>query len=1220
MSDMALPEKYANIEQPLSDVFSATQQGAPSPFRQARFERPVPSFRVAEDEPAQPVEEFVQAHRPSSSSTVNNDNPFQRKNVVHNFDSGFFGSQPEEATQPFTQPIEVPTYLATPPRPTSPMVDAVPDEMGAEQTLESDDEVEAVPTENAVVEPRESEARRTTGGSFQSAHEDQSKAEEGLAESEAAIEPETEVEPEAEREVEVVVEMEAEVEAESEPEAEPELAPDPEGEHTRSPEQETDHVMEDVAYPNLDSPLRNRSPAVQSPREKTPLKSTTPSPKKQRSPLKELPIEPQPSELTQDEDENMDDAPVAASPSEGSSPIRPIVRKSSLNFASLPAREPLTTKKSIGNRTSRTSHLDQNRTSYYGRLTGGKSLGNVKLDNAGGSDDEMDIDDGEKSTTQEDSEAETKLTRMHNKTSTQRLQDQISMLGQTQAITRPASKSLAGSGLGASQSTQATQPPTPQKVAEPSPQQTNATFVAPGAFPMDEEDSWIGPPPTTVTKDLSVFSPRPALQKTYTTEIMEDIHEKDTVGGFEFNMPKRGEEGRQRSPAREPAVLGHTKSVSTSFIQSASPKKAGEIASPLKPIAVSNPNPAVSTIDEELSSLPKSPTRTLRGSPLKAAKDKFSSILKSSRGLFASSAAVSAEAKTETLSPPSARIYRNPTPSLEDVLRSESNDEDEQSQAADTRSIDTYQSASKASIRKTRASTEREEKKKEEAAREAREAKEAKEAQKMTAQLEKARMKVKEEARVFHEEQERVTAMQKQMEARKEQDKLAKSSQVDVPRATRSSPRKTKAQLEAEAIAAVTQTAEASSSKDVDMTDVSSSMPPPAIPRPKSQIGRPGAKRPLRPTKETVSKAKPPTVIRVDTGSSRGQQYHPSNTTLAATLQESLQAPAASTSSQPAHMRNKASTSSLQSKTSTNSFKAAANKALEAAARKKEQDELAAQRKREAKLEIERQRTAAKEEERRQQEVARKRELERQRDLQKDGSTTAEVKRAPSRQAMDKRRLDMERAKETRAPPPAIRPQQHVDSWQDKALPPVPPQRNDLGGQTKISRINPPMNTAKAPPKRPLQQDNNDEQNSQSTMQRNGMSYLNETHHKRPRTNEYLDDEDELVESHPKMTAPPIRQSSIRPKVRKASVMPLLQLMLTYYRKWSPSHYSRVDTLTLHHLLIFKGQLLCLNISRNLGILWIWLRSPKVPSHSPRILDQMVSLTKHLPDLALLHM
>jgi hypothetical protein len=40
------------------------------------------------------------------------------------------------------------------------------------------------------------------------------------------------------------------------------------------------------------------------------------------------------------------------STSDGSSPVHPVVRKSSLNLASLPAREPLTSKKSIGQRTS----------------------------------------------------------------------------------------------------------------------------------------------------------------------------------------------------------------------------------------------------------------------------------------------------------------------------------------------------------------------------------------------------------------------------------------------------------------------------------------------------------------------------------------------------------------------------------------------------------------------------------------------------------------------------------------------------------------------------------------------------------------------------------------------------------------------------------------------------------------------------------------------------
>jgi hypothetical protein len=241
----------------------------------------------------------------------------------------------------------------------------------------------------------------------------------------------------------------------------------------------------------------------------------------------------------------------------------------------------------------------------------------------------------------------------------------------------------------------------------------------------------------------------------------------------------------------------------------------------------------------------------------------------------------------------------------------------------------------KSSTRKTRASTEKEERRKEEQAREAREAKEAKEAQKMADKLEKERQKVKEEARIYHLEQERVAAMQKEVQARKEQEQQAKRSQVDVPRATRSSPRKTKAQLEAEGIAAAAASTDDVSTRDVEMSDASA-MPPPAVPRPKSQIGRPGPKRPLKPSKELLNKAKPPTVIRVDTGSQRGHQYHPSTSTLSATLQESL-APGPSSQSSQNTLRKKASTSSIQSKASTNSFKSAASKALEAAARKKEQ-------------------------------------------------------------------------------------------------------------------------------------------------------------------------------------------------------------------------------------------------------------------------------------------
>jgi hypothetical protein len=622
------------------------------------------------------------------------------------------------------------------------------------------------------------------------------------------------------------------------------------------------------------------------------------------------------------------------SPSDGSSPIRPIVRKSSLNFASLPAREPITTKKSIGKRVSRTSQLEHPRTSYYGRPTDGKSLGNIKQDVQHLTGDEMDLDE----TVEKDSDDGSQMLRLHSKTSTQRLQDQISMLGKSQSNVRPPSKSITSSGL--------VQPPTSQPIVtatlSDAPQQRSPDykspqrrpFAAPGAFPEDEEDSWIGAP-TAGPPERSVFSPRPQIAKSYSADVMEDIREKDSIGGEQFKIPKRGENQRQMSPFREPLIperttstLGHVKSASTSVLRS--PKK-GDSAEYQKLVSVSNPTPP---IDSAISTSPKSPSRSQRGSPLKAAKDKFSSILKTSRGLFASSAAVSAEAKTAAMSPATSRIGLHPQPSFEEVLRN-SQAYHGQANLDKTKNFQhVAYSPGKASTRRSRESVEREERKKEE---EVREAREAKEAQKMAEQLEKARKKVKEEARIYHLEQERVVAMHKEAAARKQQENLAKANPASSPRATRSSPRKAKAPLEAEAAPTAATNSKQLPSNDVDMSDVPA-LPPPTssqyTARPKSQIVRATTKRPVKPSKEPITKSKPPTVIRVDTGSQRGQQYLPSNANLAANLHETLAAPTTGSSQ---GLRNKASTNSIQRKPSTSSFKSAATKALEAAARKKEQ-------------------------------------------------------------------------------------------------------------------------------------------------------------------------------------------------------------------------------------------------------------------------------------------
>jgi hypothetical protein len=224
-------------------------------------------------------------------------------------------------------------------------------------------------------------------------------------------------------------------------------------------------------------------------------------------------------------------------------------------------------------------------------------------------------------------------------------------------------------------------------------------------------------------------------------------------------------------------------------------------------------------------------------------------------------------------------------------------------------------------------------------------------------------------------------------------------------------------------------------------------------------------------------------------------------------------------------------------------------------------------------LDIERQRAAIKEEERRKEEQQRRQEAARQRELQREreqAASLADAKKSASRQAIEKRRLEMEKAKQTGAPPPAIRPQPSGDLkssvMQEKVLPAVPLQRGETTrinntvqrSQEDLGRsVNSVLhNTAKAPPKRPLQQDG-DEHHSRPTMQRNPPSYQhNDAHTKRRKTSNTFDDDDEdMTEPHPKMTAPPIRQSSSRPKVR--TFFELSEFRLTSRRICPLNHCSQ---------------------------------------------------------------
>lgn len=224
----------------------------------------------------------------------------------------------------------------------------------------------------------------------------------------------------------------------------------------------------------------------------------------------------------------------------------------------------------------------------------------------------------------------------------------------------------------------------------------------------------------------------------------------------------------------------------------------------------------------------------------------------------------------------------------------------------------------------------------------------------------------------------------------------------------------------------------------------------------------------------------------------------------------------------------------------------------------------------------------------------------------------------------------------TSAPPPAIRPQQNMDlnldMLQDKAL---PQQRGDVV-QAQSSRPqstvyrpheehNRPVNsvlhsTTKVPPKRPLPQDATDDNYSRPAAPRNAPSHQNDGHQpKRRRTSEKFDGHsDGIAESQPKMTAPPIRQSSIRQKVREFRMWIYHRLLCTdIHRTYQRSLSFLVGTAMHRSQPAFREQLSSLNtISPSQHIQWIWLRYRKPRYLSPQIPAMVMPSTRPQRDLA----
>ena len=602
-------------------------------------------------------------------------------------------------------------------------------------------------------------------------------------------------------------------------------------------------------------------------------------------PATEEPMDIDPMDKDLDEDLVVDES---RSPSQGSSPARPLARKSSLNLAPLPPR-PFTAKKSIGARASQAGYLEQskgnmNRGSLLEHITGGKSLGGSKqseyaLEKDG--DDSMDADSERPGISREESDTDSKMTKLHNKSSTQRLHDRINMLGGKSQPARP-TKSITAAAATVNPS----YPELPKQDFQPQLLQ-HIAGVASKAVALqandDEEDDWILPPQTHFDA-----STRPQLHKSVSTDVMEDIVGKKTIGGGDFGHSRNEQLTRQPSPIRQ---------------QNTRDDQDGEPS--VKPlVSVSQPtSPGLAGADTYgeianeagYSTTPigsPSPKRYVDG-PLSASKSKLQSIMKTARGLFSSSAGVSAQAKMETLTPSSMRIYQESQHPSIDVILNKKTLQETRSQSPLPNPVG----------RKTRSSTEKEEKRKESEA-------------KRGGNADVESMRVREQGN-----EKNATRILPQTKG-----PLAEVAQQHA-KPTRHSPRRTQIQEAA--------------TNQVDLAE--EELQPQAMGLPKSnaqgqqsQSQRPkDIRRPQKPAKEAAPKARPPPVaIKVGT-MSQGMRM---NTALSTNLQEPLPPPQPK---QPAVVK-KPSNTSLHPTASNSSLKssvsaAAKPKALIAAERKKEQ-------------------------------------------------------------------------------------------------------------------------------------------------------------------------------------------------------------------------------------------------------------------------------------------
>lgn len=601
----------------------------------------------------------------------------------------------------------------------------------------------------------------------------------------------------------------------------------------------------------------------------------------------------------EEEDEN------AKSPSDTSTPDKPLTRKSSLTFAALPAREPLTAKRSIG---PRGSHMD----AFGGARTSalGKSFGITQQTNSQPAEDADD----------------------HNKTSTQRLHERITLLGQqkeprtSKSTHMPAYPSL----------------PTHEHRSTSGPSQENVQGDT--QPPVDDDDDWIAPIRTSSRAASGVD----------TQKLNDQVSDPVSVEEAQPVFTGISKPALRESPSKY--FMGHHKSNSTATL--ASPAKvatAPHHAHHQKNTSVSNPNfPPGSGATTPVANSIASPTKQkFAEAPISASKAKLYSVFKSAKGMFGSSAAASAQAKMNSLSSPhrplSAATFERPDPDMSKMPGGLYPDLSQNRPATAFAATD--------GSRRTRSSTENARKKE-------------KEYKDEMDDLEKVRQQERQKA---HEKAEKEKAAEA---ARAENERLAAVSRPG----------------------AASQQSWRSTADEASDVDEAGPPVPPETGVPAGKLRAPG--RLTKPSRLGSIQPKPaPVSIKVASGSQRLGSAQPGTSS-----QDSNAA--STTTRQQATRSGSAQPPALSKSVGAGAGSVRSVKALEAAARKKEQDEKIAQKKAEQKREIERKRAAKAEEERK---AEQERKVAEQQRLQE--ARNAAQKQAEQRKVEQQRQLALQQKK-----------------------------------------------------------------------------------------------------------------------------------------------------------------------------------------------------------------